>query len=65
MGRNSFRIEWYISVTMAIALGYFIASIYHQTFEPFVILALVVVILGAMAKAVLGIVYDRGRPGSS
>jgi hypothetical protein len=50
-----FRIQWFVSLTMAGAMGYVIASSVHKTFDPLTALAMVCVFLGAMTKVCLGI----------
>ncbi|HXY37167.1 MAG TPA: hypothetical protein VEI07_23260 [Planctomycetaceae bacterium] len=51
-----FRIHWGASLSMALATGYLAASHVHHTFDPIVVLALLVVFLGAMTKVCLGII---------
>jgi hypothetical protein len=51
-----FRINWSASLAMVLAMGYLAASYVHHTFDPFVVLAWLVVFLGAMTKTCLGII---------
>jgi hypothetical protein len=53
-----FRIHWSASLAMALAMGYLAASYVHHTFDPIVVLAWLVVFLGAMTKACLGIILN-------
>ena len=41
---------------MALAMGYLAASYVHHTFDPIIVLALLVVFLGAMTKVCVGII---------
>ncbi|MGQ0633035.1 MAG: hypothetical protein ACT4QC_00340 [Planctomycetaceae bacterium] len=59
LGYRAFRVNWYVSLGMAMALGYLYSSMYHQTFDTLAAVSLVVVFLGALAKTLLGAVYER------
>ncbi len=51
-----FRIHWIASLGMALAMGYLAASYVHHTFDLIVIVAMLIVFLGAMTKACVGII---------
>jgi hypothetical protein len=56
---HTFRIQWHVSLTMASAMGYVVASYAHKTFDGITALALLLVFLGAMTKTGLGIIFKR------
>jgi hypothetical protein len=57
--RNAYRINWYTSVTMCFALGYFVAWIRHGVLDYFGIIAIAVVGLGAAIKIALAAVESK------
>ena len=59
--RHSFRIQWYTSAAMGLALGYLIACVRHQLFDGFAGLALLIVFLGAVIKTALSDALHRSR----
>jgi hypothetical protein len=50
--RYAFQIQWYVSLTAAVALGYILAYLRHGTFDGFVLLAFAVIFVGAGIKVV-------------
>jgi hypothetical protein len=59
LGPNLFRIQWCVSLIMAGAMGYIVASSLHKTFDAITGLAMLLVFLGAMTKTNLGIIFKR------
>lgn len=64
VGQRAFHLNWYVSLLMAMAMGYVYASIHHQVFDKLTAVSLVVVFLGAGVKVLMGAAYERqGRDG--
>ncbi len=61
LGAYAFRIQWYVSLTMAFAMGYALASMRQGGFDGFVGLAFAAVFIGAMIKMAMGILYEPGE----
>jgi hypothetical protein len=57
--QRAFHVNWYVSLLMAMAMGYVFASAYHQMFDKLTAVSLVAVFLGAWVKTLLGTVYER------
>jgi divalent metal cation (Fe/Co/Zn/Cd) transporter len=49
----TFRIQWDVSLAMAVALGYILAYLRQGIFDGFVVLAFAVVFIGAGVKVVM------------
>lgn len=58
VGQHAFHVNWYVSLLMAIAVGYVYASIHHQVFDKLTAVSGVVVFLGAGVKLLMGAVYE-------
>lgn len=52
-----FKIQWDISLLVAVGMGYMFASMRHGTIDTIFVTALLLVFFGAMVKLVLGIVF--------
>ena len=58
-------LEWYMSISMAVSLGYIAASIHQKSVDAITVVALLLVFLCALTKTALGIAFrDRGKPPS-
>ena len=53
----AFYIQWYVSLAMAFAMGYLLASARHTAFDAIGIVAVFVVFLGACTKAAFFFVF--------
>ena len=61
--RYGFQVQWYVSISMAISLGYIVASVRQEVVDAITVVALLVVFAGALAKTALGIAFrDGGEP---
>jgi hypothetical protein len=61
--RYGSRVEWYMSISMAVSLGYIAASVHQRSVDGITVVTLLVVFLCALAKTALGIAFrDRGEP---
>src|ERR1700693_5167437 len=59
LGPHLFCIQWCVSLIMAGAMGYIVASSLHKTFDAITGLSMLLVFLGAMTKTNLGIIFKR------
>ncbi len=50
IGRHYFQIQWYVTLPMALALGYFAACIRHGIFDALTAISMGLVGLGAILK---------------
>src|SRR5207249_2048315 len=57
--RHSYRIHWYTSAAMGLALGYLLACFRHGVFDRLAGAAMLVVFLGAVVKIALGSAYTE------
>jgi hypothetical protein len=57
---SAFHIQWYVSLAMALGMGYFLASIWHATFGGMVLVAVLIIWLCAWTKLSLSIVFRTG-----
>src|SRR5438128_591371 len=55
--RYGFHVQWYVSISMAISLGYIAASVHQKAVDAITTVALLVVFLCAMVKTALGIAF--------
>ena len=61
--RYGFHVQWYVSFSMAISLGYIAASVHQKPVDAITTVALLVVFLCAVVKTALGIAFrDGGGP---
>ena len=64
--RYGFNVQSYVSISMAVSLGYIAASVHQKTVDDITAVALLVVFLCALAKMALGIAFrDNGEPPES
>lgn len=62
LGRHAYRVNWYVSLLMAAAMGYLFASVHHGAFDNLAMAAAGTVLLGALTKTFLFTAYGpRGR----
>jgi hypothetical protein len=59
LGPYAFRIRWYVSLTMAAAMGYLLATMRQGAFDVFAVLAIAIVLVGAMIKMAMDILYEH------
>ncbi|MHC4442042.1 MAG: hypothetical protein ACYTF1_04670 [Planctomycetota bacterium] len=57
----SSRVQWYVSLLMAAAMGYIFASVRHDAFDRLTAAAFILVFLGAMAKVVMDILFGQNK----
>ncbi len=66
LGRYGFHVQWYVSMSMAISLGYVAASVHQKAVDDITVVAMLVVFACALAKTALGIAFrDGGEPPES
>ena len=61
LGRNAWRIGFYASMAMALALGYLAACIRHGVWDSLMLVASAILFLGAAVKASLGYALRQRR----
>lgn len=57
LGQRAWNVHWHTSLLMAVALGYFLASLRHRTLDVFTWISAVTVMLGASVKILLSTIY--------
>jgi hypothetical protein len=57
LGEHAFRLNWYVSMHMGLAIGYVFASMRHHMFDLLTGVALAVVFVGAIIKTFMFTVY--------
>jgi hypothetical protein len=57
LGDHAFRVNWYVSMLMCLAMGYVFAMSRHHEFDRLTGVAWAVVFVGALVKTFISIVY--------
>ena len=64
--RYGSHFQWYVSISMAISLGYIAASVHQNAVDDITVVAMLVVFACALAKTALGVAFrDSGEPPES
>ena len=64
--RYGFNVQWYVSMSMAVSLGYIVASVHQKAADDITVIAFLVVFACALVKTALGIAFrDSGEPSES
>ncbi len=58
-----FRVQWITSIIMSLSLGYLLACARHDVVDRWAALAGLLVFLGAIVKAALGIAFSEDKQG--
>jgi hypothetical protein len=59
IGPYAFRLEWYVSLSMAVATGYLLATMRQGAFDLVSGLAIAIVLVGAMIKMAMEILFGH------